>query len=346
MASCKFDGGKCHGAIEVKAMLRHNDTDPQMRAVAAKGNPDIDPAKSGLNVRLYGGSYAERSAKYDARIAELDKQAGANVRKDRTTGQLIEVPVPKGLPRSQYNAWMRRVVEIQVARYGAENVIAADGHWDEEHEYIDENNQAVMSRVHVQTVVVPVVDGRLCGKQFYSRRAMRELNNEVQAMSQAEFGVVFMDGSKAKGKKSTAQLKAESIQRIAEAEQKAIEAAQRASEALLASAEAEAARMRQEASEALQRAKELKEQARVERAQLKVTKGTLEWQLQQAKQVTPEERKLLDAAKRLKLKDSNGRPITIYDRLVREVRVEGINAPEQAAQQQSRGRCVDDLPDF
>lgn len=254
MASCKFDGGKCHGAGDVKAALRHNDITPEMRAVAAHGNPDIDLTKSGLNVRLYGGSYAERCEKYDARIAELDAVPGANVRKDRVTGQLIETPVPKELPRSQYNAWMRRVVEIQLARYGAENMIAADGHWDEEHKYTGEHGQPEMSRVHVQTVVVPVVDGRLCGKEFFSRKHMRELNDAVQAMSRDEFGVDFLDGTKKKGKKSTEQLKAESAA-------KAAEAAQRDAEAIRAAAKAEAARMHQEASEARRKAEEARRQA-------------------------------------------------------------------------------------
>lgn len=255
MASCKFDGGKCHGAGDVKAALRHNDITPEMRAVAAHGNPDIDLAKSGLNVRLYGGSYTERCEKYDARIAELDAVPGANVRKDRVTGQLIETPVPKGLPRSQYNAWMRRVVEIQLARYGAENMIAADGHWDEEHKYTGEHGQPEMSRVHVQTVVVPVVDGRLCGKEFFSRKQMRELNDAVQSMSRDEFGVDFLDGTKKKGKKSTEQLKAESAA-------KAAEAAQRAAEAIRAAAKEDAARLLREASEALQEAERLQKQAK------------------------------------------------------------------------------------
>nr|CRY95772.1 hypothetical protein [uncultured prokaryote] len=250
MASCVFNKGKCHGAGDVKAALRHNDCSPKMRAVAARGNPDIDIAKSHLNVRLYGGSYAERSRAYDTRIAQLDAQPGANVRKDRVTGQRIVTPVPPGLPRDQYNAWMRRVVEIQIARYGAENVIAADGHWDEEHEYIDaETKQPTMSRVHVQTVVVPVVDGRLCGKEFFSRGNMRALNQAIQDMSKAEFGVDFMDGTGKKGTKSTEQLKAKS-QRLA------VEAAERAAEAIKDAAKAEAARTLQEASEALRMARE------------------------------------------------------------------------------------------
>lgn len=360
MASCKFDGGKCHGASAVKAALRHNDTSPQMRAEAAKGNPDIDVSRAGLNVRLWGGSYAERSEAYDRRIAQLDSQPGANIRKDRVTGQLIEVPVPPGLPRSSYNDWMRRVVEIQVNRFGQENVIAADGHWDEEHEYIGEDGKPTMSRVHVQLVVVPVVNGRLCGKEFYSRKVMRELNDEVQAMSETEFGVDFMDGSKKKGKKSQAQLKAESVQRAEEAaqraaagilseararavqiEQNAVEGAQRAAEGILSEARAKEKKAEEDAlaaSEAFQDAKRARRAARVSERTADWNKAEAQKLLETAR-ITAKERQMLDAAKRLKLKGGQ----TMYDYLEHQVRVDSINAPQTTAQQPQRGR---DLPDF
>lgn len=333
MASCKFDGGKCHGASAVKAALRHNDTSPQMRAEAAKGNPDIDVSRAGLNVRLWGGSYAERSEAYDRRIAQLDSQPGANIRKDRVTGQLIEVPVPPGLPRSSYNDWMRRVVEIQVNRFGQENVIAADGHWDEEHEYIGEDGKPTMSRVHVQLVVVPVVNGRLCGKEFYSRKAMRELNDEVQAMSETEFGVDFMDGSKKKGKKSQAQLKAESAKR-----------AEKAADAILSSARARAVQIEQNAVEDAQRASEgILAEARVEAARIK-KKAVEDAQRAAAavQPVQPKERQLLDAARRTRIKGGE----TMYDYLERQIRVDSINAPQTTARQPQRGRDVSDLPDI
>lgn len=211
MASNKFEGGKCHGAGDVKAALRHNDISPARRAVAAKENEHIDVTRSHLNVNLAGGSYAERCARYDARIAELDALPGANIRKDRVTGQLIETPVPAGLPREQYNAFLRRVLDIQKAQYGAENLISADIHWDEEHEYIDaETGEPRMSRVHLQAVWVPVKDGRLHGQAMYNRAGMRQLNAACQKMAAAEFGVDFMSSSGRQSKKSVRQLKAES----------------------------------------------------------------------------------------------------------------------------------------
>lgn len=211
MASNKMDKGKCHGAGEVKAALRHNDTSPERRAVAAHGNKHIDAAKSHLNVNLTGDTYAERCAKYDARIAELDAQPGANKRKDRVTGQLIETPVPAGLPREKYNEFLRRVLELQVEMYGAENLISADIHWDEEHEYLDaETGEKRMSRVHLQSVFVPVKDGKLYGQAIFNRAGLRKLNTACQRMAVKEFGCNFMDGTGRMSKKSVAELKAES----------------------------------------------------------------------------------------------------------------------------------------
>lgn len=349
MASCKFEGGKCHGAGDVKAALRHNDTTPEMRAVAAKGNPDIDVSKAGLNVRLWGGTYAERCAAYDARIAELDARPGANVRKDRVTGQLIETPVPKDLPRGQYNAWAKRVLEIQVARYGAENIISADVHWDEEHEYTGEGGKAEMSRVHLQTVAVPVVDGRLCGKEFFSRRGMRELNAEVQAMSREEFGVDFMDGTKKKGQKSTEQLKAESAQR-------AQEAAQRLQEARQAAAEApQAAQTLKTAQRAAQRL--LEAAKRIIDVSLEAAQG-LQKAVQEAKALPDRDTYLLDRLKQQKGPDGR----SAYDRgcerydAERQRREAKVAKAAQAARdkrafiqqigQEQPGQYVDDSPDY
>ena len=223
MASNKYDKGKCKGSTAVKAALRHNDCSPEMRKIAAKGNPDIDVSRSHLNVNLTGMRYAERCAAYDARIAELDAMPGANIRSDRVTGQLIETPIPAGLPEEQATAFLTRVMEIGVEMYGAENLISADIHYDERHEYVDSRTgEKTVSRIHLQQVYVPVVDGRLCGKEFSSRRRMIAYNNAVQDMARAEFGIDFLTGKgKSKGKqgKSVAELKADSI--IAQAEQEA-----------------------------------------------------------------------------------------------------------------------------
>lgn len=224
MASNKMDGGKCHGGGDVKAYLRHNDTSKERREVAAKGNEHIDTSRSHLNVNLTGDTYEERCRKYDARIAELDMIPGANIRKDRVTGQLIETPVPAKLPRDKYNDFLSRVLDIQKEMFGEKNLISADIHWDEEHEYTDsETGEERMSRVHLQSIFVPVGTGDLDGveverlqyKAIYSRANLKKLNNACQKMCMAEFGVDFLDGSGKSSTKTIRQLKQESAAREA-----------------------------------------------------------------------------------------------------------------------------------
>lgn len=211
MASVQFDKGKCKGGAAVKAAFKHNDCSPEMRAIAAKGNPDIDVSKSHLNVNLTGTTYRERCDLYDARIAKLDATPGANVRKDRTTGQKLVVPVPPGLPPDKAVPFLTRVHEVITDLVGAENVMSADIHVDEKHEYVDSTtNETVMSREHLQEVVLPVVDGKLNGKKFFTKGNMRRFNAAVQDMARAEFGVDFLTG-KGTRSRSTAELKADSI---------------------------------------------------------------------------------------------------------------------------------------
>lgn len=215
MASCKFEGGRCKGATHAKAEFRHNKKDT--REKGEHSNKHIDKTKTHLNTSKYGLSYAEACQKYDLRIYELDQLPNQNKRKDRITLQVIEVPVPKDLPREHHQAFFDNVCDILIDFYGEKNLIDADYHFDEEHEYLNpETNEIEISRNHGHYEFIPEHDGKLNGKWFSSKANMIKLNNKVQKMCQKEFGVKFMDGSKKKGKKSTEQLKNESIEALRE----------------------------------------------------------------------------------------------------------------------------------
>lgn len=211
MASCKFEGGKYKGAAEVKAHFRHNDIDSEKRKIAKKKNKDIDLAKCKDNFNILGLSYEKRCKKYDDRIKYLDKNGNTNKRKDRVTAQCIEIPVPAGLPRDKYHDWFLRIAELLRAKYGEENFIDADIHYDEEHEYRDpETRELVVSRVHGHYMIIPEVDGKLNCKKMTLRKNMKELNREVDVMTQAEFGCSFLSGTKKKSTKKVEELKQES----------------------------------------------------------------------------------------------------------------------------------------
>ena len=202
MASCKFEGGKYKGASEVKAHFRHNDIDPGRRAVAKKKNKHIDLDKCKYNFNILGLSYEERCKKYDDRIAYLDSHGNTNRRKDRVTAQCIEIPVPAALPRDRYREWFLRIAEMLRAKYGEENFLDADIHYDEEHEYREpETKKLAVSRVHGHFMFVPEIDGKLNCKQMTLRKNMKALNREIDTMTRDEFGCSFMSGTKKKSLK-------------------------------------------------------------------------------------------------------------------------------------------------
>lgn len=211
MASCKFQKGKCKLAPEVKAHFRHNDITPERRKIAKKRNKHIDLNKCKYNFSILGLTYEEKCKKYDARIAYLDSHGNTNKRKDRVTMQCIEVPVPKGLPRERYHDWFFRVADILIKKYGEENFIDGDIHYDEEHSYRDpETLELVVSRVHGHFEIIPEIKGKLNCKEMSLRKNMTILNKEVDKMTKAEFGCSFMTGKKTKSFKKVEELKQES----------------------------------------------------------------------------------------------------------------------------------------
>jgi len=208
MASCKFEGGKYHNSVEVKAHFRHDDITPVSRKIAAKNNKHIDVSKSHLNRSIFGLSYKEMCQTYDNRIAELDATTNTNKRKDRVTLQNIEIPVPKDLDRKKYNTWFLRVTDILLAEYGRNNFVDGQIHYDEEHKYINaETKKREMSRVHCHYSIIPEIKGVLNCKKFSGRASMMKLNKLVDDMTHKEFGCAFMDGTKRKSKKSVEELK-------------------------------------------------------------------------------------------------------------------------------------------
>lgn len=215
MASCKYEKGRCKGSTHAKNVLRHNTKD--VRKKDNHENKHINPEKTHLNTSKYGLSYVEACQKYDLRIFELDQLQNANKRKDRITLQVIEVPVPKDLPREQHQAFFDETCQILINFYGEKNLIDATYHFDEEHEYIDaETKELEMSRNHGHYEFIPEHEGKLNGKWFSSRSNMIKVNKLVDDMCQQKFGMRYMDGSKKKGKKTTEQLKEESVEALKE----------------------------------------------------------------------------------------------------------------------------------
>ena len=206
MASVNFE--KLKTPQQVKAMLRHCDGEERMEA--NHSNIDIDKSKTSCNMQG-DMDYAAACQRYDERIAFLDSKPGANRRKDRVTCFGLNVPAPKDLKPEDEKAFFLAAIKIIINQYGENNIIQYYMHQDEKHAYIHaETGERCMSRSHLQCYVVPEHNGKLNGKWFSSRANMVKLNNSIHRMAQEQFGVMFMDGSKRKSRKTVEQLKNES----------------------------------------------------------------------------------------------------------------------------------------
>lgn len=207
MASVNFE--KLKTAQEVKAMLRHCDKEERM--TTNHSNLDIDKNVTSLNEQFDDMGYKDSCCLYDERIAYLDSLEGANKRSDRVTCFGLEVPAPADMNVADEHAWFEKVYDIIAEQYGDDNIIGLYTHYDEKHTYIDaETGEERTSRDHMHVYVVPEIDGKLNGKKFSSKRNMTKLNNSIQKMTQADYGLDFMDGSKRKSKESVETLKRKS----------------------------------------------------------------------------------------------------------------------------------------
>ena len=222
MASVNFE--KFKSVQSAKAQFRHCDKDA--RKETDHGNKEIDLQKSDMNIQFVSSSYESTCKRYDSRIKAIDEGGrNKNRRKDRVTLLGLEIPVPKDLPSSDYVKWFSRVNSIIEGRYGADNVMNAYIHFDEQHEYMDvRTREMTMSRVHGHFFVVPEINGKLNAKELTLRKNMISLNREIEKMTKNEFGVKFMTGEKRKSRDEVEDLKRKSREAEREARMKEREA--------------------------------------------------------------------------------------------------------------------------
>ena len=227
MASVNFE--KYKSAQAVKAVVKHCDKE-QRQLTENHSNQDINKNMSCKNLQYSNTNYKSTCKRFDDRIAFLDTLENQNKRKDRVLCFGLEIPCPADLPADKEVDWMKQVNQILLHRFGRDNVMNLYFHRDEQHKYTDaETGKERISKNHIHAFVVPEIDGKLNGKEFSSKKNMIELNNQIQLMTQQQFGVDFMDGSKKKSKKSVESLKNASKQRETEELQK--QAAERLTEA-------------------------------------------------------------------------------------------------------------------
>ena len=210
MSSVNFEKIKQNGK-PVSAYIRHNDSSERLKH--EHSNKDINKDLTSGNVDWKGIDYNAAQERYKARIAELDKVEGQNKRKDRVVAFSLCVPIPKDV--SDKKAFFNDVMELFSKDFGERNIIQGNLHVDEVHDYI-ENGEVKTSLEHIHCLVIPEINGKLCGKKFSSRAAMSGLSKEIDNLCRTRYHCNFLTGE-APRHKTVEELKAEG-----EAEKKAL----------------------------------------------------------------------------------------------------------------------------
>ncbi|MBR3438219.1 MAG: plasmid recombination protein [Clostridia bacterium] len=201
MASVDFH--KCKNASDVAAMMRHNDAIERMKHKHA--NKDIDITRSNLNTQWLPIGYKQTLERYESRINNLDSTTNTNKRKDRVTCFSLCIPIPAEIGDSEkFSNDIKKLIE---AEYGTDNIINAYLHRDEVHDYIDHGVWKT-SLEHLHILVVPEIDGKICGKKFSGKTSMISLNNKINEICLRKYGCSFLTGE-APQKKTVEQLKKE-----------------------------------------------------------------------------------------------------------------------------------------
>ena len=229
MAGIQWSGGKCHGATEAKAVLRHNDK--MMRYKNRHSNKDIDSTRTFWNMSYRQLSYRRKEENYDRQVASALCKRKSSGKNSVVTLQDLVIYCPAemvdeasgGYDDDQVVGWFNDVGRILEDEYG-DDLIDLEFHFDEMHPYVDPATNTVRwSRPHAHAEIVPVVyetvdddEGELQAirvlnaKKFSSRARITALNNRVHEMTLEKYAMPFMDGSKKKGKSTVEELKCQS----------------------------------------------------------------------------------------------------------------------------------------
>ena len=204
MASVNWE--KFKSVQRAKAVMRHDCKDTR-EACEQHTNEHLQSALTPENSGVWD-KYGEASKRYDDRMAELPPPG----RKDAVVGLGFSIPAPADLPKDREEEWFARVLDLMGEHYGLENIACYAIHRDEVHDYIDpDTGKTETSRIHAQGVLIPESDGRLCAKDVTARWRMTAINNAIHQMTEKEFGLQWMDGSKAKSRGNVEQMKNRSL---------------------------------------------------------------------------------------------------------------------------------------
>ena len=202
MSSVNFEKIKQNGK-PVSSYLRHNDTEERLKH--EHQNKDINKELTHNNLDWNGIDYQKAKSRFNSRISELDETPGQNKRKDRVVAFALCLTVPKDVKDKV--GFFNDVMKLFEKNFGKENIVQANLHCDEVHEYL-ENGTVKTSLEHIHCVVIPEINGILNGKKFSSKSAMSGINKTIDQMCREKYGCQFMTRETPKHK-TVEELKAE-----------------------------------------------------------------------------------------------------------------------------------------
>lgn len=214
--SVKYDGGKIKNMRMFKGLIRH--CAPDTRYGDNQKNEHVDESKAGLNYSFLDLTYAERVERLQNRLKALES-TNTNKRKDRVFAYSVEIAAPAELKLDQAEEWFKNTMYCMCAMYGYKdfsNLIYADLHCDEVHDYIGPGNEKRTSRIHAHLCFVPEKDGSLNAKWFSSKSNMQKANRVMDTMCQEKGYGTFLTGAKTRSRKTVSELKFESVERLEE----------------------------------------------------------------------------------------------------------------------------------
>lgn len=153
---------------------RENERDENYES---KKNPQIDCVRTPNNYHIIGRTETYLSY-IDKRIIEL-----APKRKIKDDAVLINSFILgsdeeffANLTQEQQKEFFRDCAMCFAERYGEENIISAIAHMDE-------------TNPHMHLNLIPVLDGRLCSKKLFDRKALRELQSDFHEKVGKKWGL-------------------------------------------------------------------------------------------------------------------------------------------------------------
>lgn len=212
--SVKYDGGKIKNMRMFKGLIRH--CAPDTRYGDNQKNEHVDKSKAGLNRSFLDLTYADRVERLQNRLKALES-TNTNKRKDRVFAYSVEIAAPAELKLDQAEEWFVKTTAFMCAMYGYknfDNLIYADLHCDEVHDYIGPGNEKRTSRIHAHLCFVPEKDGSLNAKWFSSKSNMQRANRVMDNMCRENGYGTFLTRAKTRSRKTVSELKVESLERL------------------------------------------------------------------------------------------------------------------------------------